>query len=96
MNFKTIVPATLVAAALVFGTIGTSDAKAKKKEAAPQQTALCMTAMDAPVCGTRGGMKFTYANSCYAMQDGAKMSGAGACKAGKKKMSMKKASKKKS
>ena len=102
MSFKTIAPATLIAAALMFGTIGPSDAKGKK-EAAPQQTALCMTAPAAAVCATRGTMKFTYANACYAMQDGAKVSRAGACKAGKvakkssgKKKAMKKASKKKS
>lgn len=91
MSFKTIAPATVIAAALVFGTIGASDAKGKKA-AEPQQTALCMTAPAKQVCGTRGGTKFKYANSCYALQDGAKV---GSCKAGKK-MSMKKASKKKS
>jgi hypothetical protein len=35
------------------------------------------------VCGTRGGMKFTYANACYAQRDGAKVAGKGACKAAK-------------
>ena len=94
MNYRTILPVALVAAAFLVGTVGASDAKAKK-EAAPQQTALCMTVMESPVCGTRGGAKFTYANSCYAMQDGAKVSRAGACSAGKK-MSAKKAPKKKS
>lgn len=48
----------------------------------------------APVCGAKGGMKFTYDNSCYAMKDGAKVVSKGACKSGKmmskKKMSMKK------
>ena len=83
MSFKTIVPASLIAAALVFGMTGASDAKGKKKAAAPQQTAFCMTAVPAPVCGVRGGQKFTYANSCYAVTDGAKVSRAGACKAGK-------------
>ena len=82
MNFKVIVPASLIAVALVFGTTGTSEAKGKKA-AAPQQTAFCMTAPPAPVCGVRGGMKFTYANSCYAVVDGAKVSRAGACKAAK-------------
>ena len=91
MNFKTIAPAALIAAALLFGTAGTSDAKGKKA-AEPQQTAFCMTAIDKPVCGTRSGAKFTYANSCYAVTDGAKVA---ACKAGKKKSAMKKASKKK-
>jgi hypothetical protein len=84
MNFKIIVPASLVAAALVFGTTGSSEAKGKKKEAAPQQTAFCMTAPPAPVCGVRGGQKFDYANSCYAVVDGAKVSRAGGCKAAKK------------
>ena len=86
MNFKIIAPATVIAAALVFGTIGTSNA------AEPQQTALCMTAPAKQVCGTRGGLKFKYANACYALQDGAKV---GACKAGKK-TAAKKSSKKKS
>jgi hypothetical protein len=84
MSFKIIVPASLIAAALVFGATGTSEAKGKKKEAAPPQTAFCMTAPPAPVCGVRGGMKFDYANSCYAVTDGAKVSRAGACKAAKK------------
>jgi hypothetical protein len=94
MTFKIIAPSTLIAVALVFGTTGASEAKGKKKEAAPQQTAFCMTAVPAPVCATRGGAKFDYANSCYAVTDGAKVSRAGACKAAKKKME-KKASKKK-
>ena len=46
----------------------------------------------APVCGTKGGMKFTYNNACFAEKDGAKSIKAGACatkgkaakKAGKK------------
>jgi hypothetical protein len=94
MSFKTIAPATLVAVALVFGATGASDAKGKKKEAAPQQTAFCMTAVAAPVCATRGGAKFTYANSCYAVTDGAKASRAGACKAAKKTAKKKTAKKK--
>jgi hypothetical protein len=94
MSFKIIAPATLIAAALVFGTTGASEAKGKKKEAAPQQSFLCMTLPAQAVCGTRGGAKFDYANACYAVQDGAKVSRNGACKAAKK-ASKKKAAKKK-
>jgi hypothetical protein len=46
------------------------------------------------VCGTKGGMKFTYFNACYASKDGAKVSSQGDCKPAKamktkKKMKMK-------
>lgn len=78
-----IIAAVTLTAALVLGTIGASEAKGKK-EAAPQQRAFCMTAQGGQVCGTRGGMKFTYANACYALQDGAKVSRSRAC-GGKKK-----------
>jgi hypothetical protein len=32
----------------------------------------------APVCGVKGGLKFTYDNSCYAAKDGAKIVSKGA------------------
>ena len=50
----------------------------------------------APVCGAKGGMKFTYANSCFAAKDGAKVVSQGACppaKAHKKDKKAKKAAK---
>jgi hypothetical protein len=35
------------------------------------------------VCATKGGMKFTYFNACYAAKDGATSATPGACKAAK-------------
>jgi hypothetical protein len=40
-----------------------------------------MPGSDKPVCGTRGGMKFTYASACYAAKDGAKVTSSKACPA---------------
>lgn len=90
MTYKSIAWATILATGLVLGSSASGIAAAKKKraEAAPTSTAFCMTTGN-QVCGTRGGMKFTYANACYAQRDGAKVAGQGACKAGKAKMSMK-------
>jgi hypothetical protein len=91
MTYKSIASATLLATALVLTSAASGFAATKKKKAeaaAPASTAFCMGGTE-QVCGTRGGMKFTYANACYAARDGAKVSGKGACKAGKAKMSMK-------
>ncbi len=82
MTFKKVglVALTVSAAALfVLGTTGASDAKGKKKS--PEMSPVCMT--DGPaVCGSRGGQRFTYANSCYAGNDGAMVVGKGVCKKG--------------
>jgi hypothetical protein len=90
MNYKSIAPLAILGTALVLGSSASSLAATKKKaaEATPAPMGFCMTAGD-QVCGTRGGMKFTYANACYAQHDGAKVTGKGACKAAKMKMSMK-------
>jgi hypothetical protein len=86
------------AAAFVLGAAGSSEAKGKKKMAAEPAPPSCLLSADAPVCGARGGMKFTYKNSCYAAKDGAKSVSPGPCKAAKakkgKKGGMKKAAKK--
>jgi len=84
----------IAAAAFVIGSAGPSEAKHKKKMAeAPAPTpVLCMPGSGKPVCGTRGGMKFTYASACYAAKDGAKVISSKACPAAKpaKKKAMKK------
>jgi hypothetical protein len=78
-----------------------SEAAKKKKAAAaaPAPTPItCLGAARAPVCASRGDMKFTYANACYAAKDGAKAAKAGECKpakAAKKSKKGKKAAKKK-
>ena len=98
MNIKKLAYATFVAAAAVAFVIGSavpSEAAKKKKAAAPPPPAQPTCFMTAPgsVCATKGGQKFTYFNSCYAMQDQAKVSRSGDCKAAKsggKKMSKKK------
>ncbi len=101
MNIKKLAYATFVAAAAVAFVIGSavpSEAAKKKKAAAappaPQQ-ATCFVTAPGPVCATKGGQKFTYFNSCYAMKDQATAARPGACKAAKgggggKKMSKKK------
>jgi len=73
----------LTTAAFVIGSAVPSDAQAKKKkaEAAPAPMASCFLAASKAVCATKGGVKFTYANSCYAAQDGAKVASAKACPA---------------
>ena len=82
----------------MIGSVGVGEAKAKKKAAAPKPWASCMFTAPAPVCATKGGMKFTYTNACYAGNDGAIVSSQKACpvkaakKGGKKKA--KKAAKK--
>jgi hypothetical protein len=66
---------------IAVGSATTSEAKAKKKAAAaPASKSLFCIQPYAPVCGTRGGMKFTYANACYAAKDGATAVTPGACK----------------
>ena len=102
LGYAAVIVATAIA--FVIGSGGPSQAKKKAKEAAPPPQTLCFGS-DKPVCATKGGLKFTYANSCYAAKDGAKSAKPGACKAakahkkgGKKKMSKpakKKATKKK-
>jgi hypothetical protein len=91
MKFKYIgyaALATVATAALVLGTAGSSEA-AKKKAMAEPHPAPCFEP-NMPVCGAKGGMKFTYANSCYAGKDGATVVADKACpapkatKAGKK------------
>jgi hypothetical protein len=86
MKLKNIGYAAIMAfaaAAFVIGSAGPSEAKHKKKMAeTPAPTPLiCMPGSDKPVCGTRGGMKFTYASACYAAKDGAKVTSSKACPA---------------
>jgi hypothetical protein len=103
MKLKDIGYATLIAAsaiAFVIGSAAPGQAKAKKKAAAPQPVAsfFCYQPHK-PVCGVKAGQKFTYANSCYAEKDGAKVVSQKACpvhkamKAKKGKKAMKKAAK---
>lgn len=102
MNYKSLGYAVVVAATaavLVIGSAVPSEAKGKKKkaEAAPAPTPLMCIGPRAPVCATKGDMKFTYANACFAAKDGAKSAKAGECKPAKaaKKAKGKKAAKKK-
>ena len=78
------------AAAFVLGSAATGEAKAKKKMEAAPLTPTCLLTTPHPVCGEKGGMKFTYNNGCYADKDGAKVVAYNACpakaaKKGKKK-----------
>ena len=87
MKLRKLGYAALVAAAAAVIAIGSAvpgEAKTKKKkaEAAPAP-ALCLIVEHHPVCGVKGGTKVTYANGCYAAQDGAKVVSQQACPAGK-------------
>lgn len=86
---------TIAAAALVLALgSATPGFAAKKKTAAapaPEQNAPFCIQASHPVCGVKGGEKFTYANPCFAEKDGAKIVSQGACKA---KKAMKKSGKK--
>ncbi|MGN6572293.1 MAG: hypothetical protein ACTHLO_12850 [Pseudolabrys sp.] len=93
MQLKKIAFTLLIgAAAAMAATSPSLAAKKKAKAEAAQPSPFCFQ-VQTPVCGTRGGMKMTYANACFAERDGAKVVSQGACKAAKKmskKMSMKK------
>ncbi len=99
MKLKTIAYATFIAVAagaFVIGSGGTSEAKGKKMAPPPAHPGPCFD-IAAPVCGVKGGMKFNYANACYAEKDGAKVVSQGACpkpKAHKKHKKMSKPAKK--
>lgn len=91
-NVSYAVLVAAVAGAFMLASAGSSEAAKKKAAAkpaaAPQSNVVCLGAGQ-PVCGTKGGQKFTYANSCYAANDGAKVSSSKACagaKSGGKKM----------
>lgn len=96
LGYAVVVAAT--AAVLIIGSAVPSEAKGKNKkaEAAPAPTPVtCIGSVRAPVCASRGDMKFTYANACYAAKDGAKSAKAGECKPAKAAKKGKKAAKKK-
>lgn len=93
MQLKKIAFTLLIgAAAAMAATSPSFAAKKKAKAEAPQPMAWCFQ-QQTPVCATRGGLKMTYASTCFAEKDGAKVVSQGAC--GAKKVSMKKAGKKK-
>ncbi len=91
----------VTAAAFVFGSAVSSEAKGKKKpEAAPKRSISCMFTAPSPVCATKGKLDLTYRNACYAGNDGAVVKSDKACPAAKavkpgKKKAGKKAAKKK-
>jgi len=102
MTIRKLAYTVLVGAAAVAFVIGSavpSEAAKKKKAAAATppapQTPTCLVTPPGNVCATRGGMKFTYFNACYAMKDGATNAKPGACKAAKSASGGKKSSKKK-
>jgi hypothetical protein len=98
MKLRNLGYAIVVAAAagaVALGTAGTSEAKGKKKMAvAPKPTPICVTPY-APVCGVKGGNKYTYANSCLAGNDGATVVSDKPCPAPKAAKAHKKGGKKK-
>ena len=93
MTLKTIgYGAAVVAAALVIGWSGASQAKGKKAAAPPPPTPIwCMFNVQEPVCAKGAAGTMTYANFCFAQKEGATIIAKGACKPAKagKKMKMK-------
>ena len=83
MKLKNLAYATFVAAAAVAFVIGSAvpSEAAKKKQAAaappPPPPQVVCAGGPAPVCATKGDMKFTYHNACWAAKDGAKSCQAG-------------------
>ena len=82
MTIRNIAYTALVGAAAIAFIIGSAvpseAAKKKKAAAAPApQPAACWANAPGPVCATKGGLKFTYINSCYAAKDGATAAKAG-------------------
>jgi hypothetical protein len=87
-----------IAAAFLLAGTGISEAAKKKKAkvVTPPVAPIC-SLQKAPVCAQKGKLTFTYANACFAANDGAKISYYGACKKpkAKKAKKAKKAAKKK-
>jgi hypothetical protein len=71
----------VTAAAFVIGSAATGEAKGKKKMAAAAATTpvFCVPGEGKPVCATKGGAKYTYADACFAAHDGAKVISNKAC-----------------
>jgi hypothetical protein len=87
VKFSNIGYAVVIAATAVALTVGAAEAKGKKakKPAAPAMAAATCWVPDSPTkyCAVKGGMKFTYANSCVAKAEGAKIISNKACPAPK-------------
>ena len=103
MKLKNIGYAVAVGATAVMFVLGSavpSEAAKKKAAAKPKPSPAC-SLMRAPVCATKGGMKFTYVNACFAGNDGASVTSNKACptkaakNGGKKKAKKKPMAKKK-
>lgn len=87
MKIRSLAYAALIAVAagaVVIGSAGSSEAKGKKKAAAPPPPPPIFCTWEyKPVCATKGNLKFTYSNACWAAKDGAKVVSQGMCKAKK-------------
>jgi hypothetical protein len=94
IGYVALVAAAAVAVAFVLAS--PSQAKHNKKMAEPAVQPFCVLDPHQPVCGEKDGMKFTFANSCFASREGAKIVAHKACEAPKAhKTAMKKPIKKK-
>jgi hypothetical protein len=96
MKFRNLGYAAFIgaaAAAFAIGSGGPSEAKTKKMMAPAPHPAPCFAPYK-PVCAVKGGMKFTYADFCFAAKDGASIVSEKACPTKKaKKGGMKKTAK---
>jgi hypothetical protein len=94
-NFGYAAMIAVAATAFTLASATTSEAKGKKKAAAATPVPTLCWGLQKPVCAVKGGMKFTYANACYARNDGAKVISNKACPSKKAKKAKKKGGKKK-
>jgi hypothetical protein len=68
------------AVAFTLGSAATNQALAKKKMAEPPPPPIFCMLTYTPVCGETAGVRTTYANSCFAEKNGAKILYKGACR----------------
>jgi hypothetical protein len=87
LGYAALIAVTAVVFALASATTG--EAKGKKKKAAAAPTPVLCFYQHKPVCATKGGLKFTYDNACWAAKDGAKVISNKACPAKKAKKAKK-------
>jgi hypothetical protein len=69
LAFAALIAFSAVALALAAPTTGQAKAKKKMAEAMP----IICPLTSKPVCAVFGGQRFTYANSCFAAKNGAKV-----------------------
>jgi len=85
VGYAVVVAATAVAFVISSASVGEAKGKKKAAAAAPAMAPATCWVSDSPTkyCAVKGGMKFTYVNSCTAKAEGAKIISNKACPAPK-------------